>query len=499
MATGRLGDVLHHLRKAGLLRDGTDLRDGELLERFISRRDETAFETLLRRHGPMVLGVCRRVLHNEADAEDAFQATFLVLVRRAASIVPRGLVGNFLYGVAHNIAVKAKAMSGKRRAKERAAPVPAQTDAPPNGAAWQELEALLDEELARLPEHYRAALVLCDLENKPLKDAARQLEVPLGTVASRLARARTLLVSRLTARGVALSSAALATELSSGAALAAVAPSLVGPTLKAAAAFAAGQTLAGVTANATALANAALAALTAARTKVVLTTVLLLGAALAGVGGLVYRAWAAGQHPCQDIPPVALAVDQSPAPAPPLAAGELTERKSRPPTTAHVDANGVSWAQADAGLQMGLRVEPEGKPGYRLGESIALVIRARNLSDHAIHFWCPRGEHFSRIRVPIVENKKGNRREVSGGGPRESVQDIPWVKHTLASDQTVTLHVCRFTIVADLDEKKTARMVIRAEPGSYTIRYANVNCFLDAPVWGTGAVAVEIVDSETTK
>src|SRR6266478_8435840 len=98
MAIRQLGSVIQHLRKAAILQDGAGLTDGELLECFIARRDEVAFEALMRRHGPMVLGVCRRVLKNEADAEDAFQATFLVFVRKAASIRSRGTVGNWLYG-----------------------------------------------------------------------------------------------------------------------------------------------------------------------------------------------------------------------------------------------------------------------------------------------------------------------------------------------------------------------------------------------------------------
>src|SRR5262249_51660403 len=108
MATGQLGRVVRHLRKAALLPGGADLADGELLESFLARRDEAAFTALVQRHGPMVLGVCRRVLKNQADAEDAFQATFLVLVRKATSVVPRAWVGNWLYGVAHNTALKAR-------------------------------------------------------------------------------------------------------------------------------------------------------------------------------------------------------------------------------------------------------------------------------------------------------------------------------------------------------------------------------------------------------
>src|SRR5262245_51366626 len=113
MATTALGTVLSYLRRSGLHQEEVGHTDGDLLERFVTGDDEAAFEALLRRHGPMVLGACRRVLRNEADAEDAFQATFLVLVRKAASIRPRGMVGNWLYGVAHSTALKARAMSIK--------------------------------------------------------------------------------------------------------------------------------------------------------------------------------------------------------------------------------------------------------------------------------------------------------------------------------------------------------------------------------------------------
>src|SRR5262245_10690951 len=118
MASRQLSAVLDCLRQAALWRDGAGQSDGELLDRFIARRDEAAFEALVRRHGPMVLGVCRRVLGNEADAEDAFQVAFLVLAKKAASVRPRGMVGNWLYGVAHNTARNAKAMNLRRQRKE---------------------------------------------------------------------------------------------------------------------------------------------------------------------------------------------------------------------------------------------------------------------------------------------------------------------------------------------------------------------------------------------
>src|SRR3954454_17188577 len=119
MATGQNGRLVRHLRQAALLQDDAGPTDGELLECFIARRDAAAFEALVRRHGPMVLGVCRRVLRNEADAEDAFQATFLVLVKKAHTIVPRHLVGNWLYGVACNAARKARTAAARRSERER--------------------------------------------------------------------------------------------------------------------------------------------------------------------------------------------------------------------------------------------------------------------------------------------------------------------------------------------------------------------------------------------
>src|SRR5262249_40421706 len=160
-----------------------DLSDGQLLSCFIEQRDEDAFAALVKRHGPMVWGVCRRVLRGHQDAEDAFQATFLVLVRKAASVVPRELVGNFLYGVAFQTAVRARSVNAKRRTRERQVRgVPDPQAAEPE--IWSDLQPLLDRELARLPDKYRAPVVLCDLQGKTYRDAARQLGCPAGTLAA---------------------------------------------------------------------------------------------------------------------------------------------------------------------------------------------------------------------------------------------------------------------------------------------------------------------------
>jgi RNA polymerase sigma factor (sigma-70 family) len=179
----------------------------------LADRDEAAFEILLERHGPMVLGVCRRVLRNEADAQDAFQSTFLVFVRKAVGIRPRALVGNWLYGVAHNTALRARAMNNLREVKERQVGVVPRSV--PSEGVDQELIANLDRELSRLPNKYRAAIVFCELEGRSLSEVARLFGCPQGTVASRLARGREMLAARLSRSRRPFSVAALAAVLAS--------------------------------------------------------------------------------------------------------------------------------------------------------------------------------------------------------------------------------------------------------------------------------------------
>lgn len=180
--------------------------DTELLTSFIEQLDVGAFETIVRRHGPMVLGTCRRVLRHRQDAEDAFQATFLVLARKASSITPRAAIANWLYGVARKAALKARERITRRRTREVADNGMTEVAIRERDGPDEELRGLLDLELTRLPDRYRSAIILCDLEGLTRKEAARQLGCPEGSVSSRLARARDLLARRLTRRGVALTS-----------------------------------------------------------------------------------------------------------------------------------------------------------------------------------------------------------------------------------------------------------------------------------------------------
>jgi RNA polymerase sigma factor (sigma-70 family) len=211
--------------------DPAGVSDAELLARFQSRGDEAAFELLVWRHGPMVLGVCRGVLGDAHAAEDAFQATFLTLARKGGSIGRREAVAGWLYQVAYRTALHVREREARRASRERASSFPRLADpgpAPDEEAARRELRPLLQKEVERLPAKYRAVIVLCCLEGLTNEEAAGQLGCPKGTVLSRLARARERLRRRLSARGLALAAAPFAALLNEhGASLAKVSPVLV--------------------------------------------------------------------------------------------------------------------------------------------------------------------------------------------------------------------------------------------------------------------------------
>jgi RNA polymerase sigma factor (sigma-70 family) len=275
---------IHQLRRTALLSEAAGLSDSQLLQSFILRREAAAFEALLRRHGPMVFGVCRRILRHSQDAEDAFQATWLVFIRKANSISPADMVANWLYGVAYRTALKAKAATARRWAKERHVFEIAKTEID-SEAIWRELEPILDLELNRLPDKYRIPIVLCDLERKTRKEAARQLGWPEGTISGRLARGRVMLAKRISRHGLSLGGGALAMALSGNAASANLPPSLVISTIKAATFIAAGHATA-----AAGMISAKVASLTEGVVKTMLLTKLkiatgvLLAAGVLGTG-----------------------------------------------------------------------------------------------------------------------------------------------------------------------------------------------------------------------
>ena len=240
MAMGHLEAPGHNVRERKDLRTDQGPGDEKLLQRFIESNDESAFADLVRRHGPMVLAACRRILNNEQDAADAFQGTFLVLVRKAASLSQPELLGPWLYGVAYRTALKARARESRRRAHERQV-ANMHVVEPMSPGDGQRFRAELDEELNLLPEKFRAPLVLCYLEGKTHEEAARLLGCPPGSMSWRLSRAQKALRARLVRRSPAgMPCAAVPVVLFPASAPAAVPVELVNSTAHAARLFASG-------------------------------------------------------------------------------------------------------------------------------------------------------------------------------------------------------------------------------------------------------------------
>jgi RNA polymerase sigma factor (sigma-70 family) len=296
-----------------------ELSDEELVDCFAAGRDERAFEALVRRHGPMVLRVCRRVLGDVHDAEDAFQATFLVLARRAHALRQRASVGGWLYGVAYRVALRARSDAARRRALEPRAAAPAAAD-PLTELTVREAQAAFDEELVRLPERLRAPLVLCCLEGLTRDEAARQLGCPPSTLKGRLEQARGLLRSRLVRRGLTLSAGLLASLLAEGVARAGLSAPMFLPVVQAALLYTAGSAAStGAGSAAVSLANGFVRAGATGRWKVAAGLVLLLSVA-GGGATLVARRDPGGTPAELAAVPVPRAREESPALDPEAAA-----------------------------------------------------------------------------------------------------------------------------------------------------------------------------------
>lgn len=279
-----LGPVVRQIHEwAGRHLDSQD-SDGELLRRFSTQHDEGAFAAVVRRHGSMVLGVCQRVLGNVHAAEDAFQATFLALVRRAGHLEGRNTVGNWLYTVAYHAASRARADASRRRIQEQQALTMHTTPCASDPAQAEELRTVIDQELTKLPEKYRSPVVLCYLEGRTNEEAAQLLGWTKGTVSGRLARARDLLNQRLTRRGVALAAGGIALQE------APVSAALVDTTVRMAVLSASGNLAAGPV---TAIAEGALRTMLLNKLRIVATVVV----ALSLVGTAAGFIWRVADRP----------------------------------------------------------------------------------------------------------------------------------------------------------------------------------------------------------
>ncbi len=291
MADGTMTHVLNELRRAALLQAGGERSDQELLDAFLRHRDEQAFAILVHRHGPMIYALCRRLLGNAQDAADAFQSVFLVLVEKARSIRSRAALGAWLYAVAYRTSLKARTRRQRRQAREQSAgtlPEPEVAMEIPS----DDVLALLDEEVSALPERYRAAVVLCELQGRSRREAAQALGVAEGTLSSRLATARCRLRERLSRRGVTLSAEAVAAALATEAASASVPAALLQATVQA-----------GTSAGAVGLVSAEVLSLKKAMVKAMflaklkLASVLLCAGCLLGGGLVLLGSGALGQAP----------------------------------------------------------------------------------------------------------------------------------------------------------------------------------------------------------
>jgi RNA polymerase sigma factor (sigma-70 family) len=366
VARNRTSPEIAQLLRAVCAHEAEGQTDGQLLGQFLDRRDEAAFAALVRRHGPMVLSVCRRALGNTADTEDAFQATFLVLVRKAASLTARAALGDWLHGVARRTASNAKRGSARRRAKERAMARPE--------AQGEEVRddwlPLLDEELGRLPEKYRLPIVLCDLEGRTRREAAGRLGWPEGTVAGRLARGRARLARQLARHGLALPAGSLAAVLSQQASSACVPAALGQSTAKAASLLAAGSaaTAGVISAEVAGLTEGVVRAMFLSKLKTAAALVLLVSALAAlGYGGLV-RAQPNGKAEGAEKP-AAKAEDDPQGPGglgkdPPRAEPQKVDPKSQARIEERKKAlpeggRAAAGADQDPDLELGLKVEGE--------------------------------------------------------------------------------------------------------------------------------------------
>jgi RNA polymerase sigma factor (sigma-70 family) len=370
-ATG--AELVRYLRTLAAGRGNDACTDQQLLEQFVTRREQTAFAALVRRHGPMVLGVCRRVVGHDQDAEDAFQATFLILARKAGSIHKHESLGSWLHSVAFHVAERLRAKEARRSVHERKTRSCPPLD-PAEGVAWGEIRCLLDNELARLPEQFRAPLVLCYLQGKTQDEAARHLEWSLSTFCRRLDRARQLLASRLKGRGLTLSAALLAPVLIQNTEAAGASSLLVAKTARAGLAFATGQpTGAFASASVLALAEGGQAFLTS---KLKWVLAVLVAMSLAAGGILTHQALAIGSPATQ---PVSLPVPP-PQPQPEVA---IEEKGGTISVTGRV-------------------LDPDGKPFE--GAKIYLIgsgdrpkkhrVRAVSGPEGRFHFTFPKTEYF---------------------------------------------------------------------------------------------------------
>ena len=381
----------------------SDVSDRDLLARFVASRDEDAFAEIVRRHGAMVLAACRRVTGRTHDAEDAFQAAFLVLARRAAHLSRPELLANWLYGVACRTALEARA--ARRRAEEHAVPAAPEPAAPPAPDDTAELRRVIDEELAKLPDKYRTAVVLCDLEGLPRAAAATQLGIPEGTLSSRLAHARKVLAERLTRRGVTASATAVAAALGRDVMAVAVPYTLTHLTVYAAVRFAPGALPLVVSPAVSSLTDGVLKTMFATRLRH-LFGIGLLACGVIGVGAALAQQLGGPAPPDPDAPPA--------AGFNPLGLPAADVQQPKPPEAKKIVAKGIEDDDVPYGTfpaQAVVRIE-EGKLIVRQRVSRVVSVPVQNIPGEPVVAWQRKSVVQATTHDPAdvaVFDMKGNR------------------------------------------------------------------------------------------
>jgi RNA polymerase sigma factor (sigma-70 family) len=380
MANAPLQAVLRQVRKLAGAHTADSRSDAALLHAFATGKDQATFTELVKRHGPLVLAVCRRVLHHLQDAEDAFQATFLLLARQAASLSQHESAAGWLHEAAYRLASNARRARSRRRQHEGRAGT-LRVASPEWEVMWREVQVVLDEEVQRLPGIYRDAFALCCLENRSAAEAARLLGVQEGTVWSRLARARARLQEALGRRGVSLSAVLAAAALAGGTASAALPGPLVPATVRAAALWAAGEVdpTRFLSANVANLLRKARTAMILTKLKTAALMALVLALAGAGVG-----AYQQAGAPAAEAGPVA-------AVAPEPRGGRPAAPLGEDPPAAAQPAKG---SEAKTVEVRGRVLDPDGKPcaraklylGYASAKGLTYPVRATSGADGRFAF-----------------------------------------------------------------------------------------------------------------
>jgi RNA polymerase sigma factor (sigma-70 family) len=417
MADGQLALVINQLRRLVRCKSGCTLTDAQLLDAFITRRDEASFEVLVWRHGTMVLRLCQRILHDSHEAEDAFQATFLVFASKAHTIGKRESVGSWLHKVAYRIALRVRARAVKRGAPvESAGEIPAPESA--HELLWRDLRPILDEEIDRLPEKYRAPVVLCYLQGHTNEEAAEQLGCPKGTIQSRLARGRERLQARLTRRGVALSAGSLAMILSPKAT--AVPAGLVSSTVAAALSFAAGKGVVGlVSASVAALTEGVLHAMFLTKLKITAAALLALAILGTGTGLFAHRSFASRPVPAEREP-----IAERPAEKPAGGGERSTEKRADRADVKSAEVAGAVVAVAKDGKSFTLTV-----PSRMRGEEPKKVsVKIEDKTSVTYFNVAPNGARPTAGYVAQVRLKESGKDEavsVLFHGPEDALQRRP--------------------------------------------------------------------------